>query len=170
VGVGFRGGTRSTGAVRTMTLNQLLVLKTLLQPVATIQLSTMGRSPTPVRLGILLRTGMGCTTWRGMCWGGAGIGTEHIRVARRATRVGLHRTRAAWSAVAVGSAAPGTAGARSAMKRTTTSHRAVAPTGGSGLSCPRLSSESNNRSGACQRGAWSRRLCPCCAPAQVGQI
>ena len=54
-----------------------------------IRASTTGVFPTPVRWVILRRTGMGCTTWRGTCGSGAGIGMDRYSTARRPTLVVL---------------------------------------------------------------------------------
>ena len=118
-----------------------------------------GSRPTRVRWGILLRTGMGCMTWRGTCGSGVGIGIRaRITAARpRPIRKGHRQARTACFGAAVGTATPATAGQRTAAattRRTGTSTAAA----GSVVSEPQVSELKNGTgTGAeCWRGSDRR--------------
>ncbi len=67
--------TRSRTAGRTTTAIQSLRLRHQSDAGLPSDASPRAIIPTPVRWGILRRTGMGCTTWQGTCGSGVGIGT-----------------------------------------------------------------------------------------------
>ena len=79
---------------------------------ATTQPSTIGGIPTRVRWAILRRTGMGFTTWPGMCLSGVGIGMGRRMVNQRPRiQPDRHQGATVFCAAAIGATTPTTRGA-----------------------------------------------------------
>src|ERR1035441_10518859 len=99
--------------------------------------------PAQVRWGILRRTGMGFTTWRGTYSSGAGISMDPLRAVRRPTRVGRHMARFVCFDAAIGMAPRGAAARQTAP--TTATQRSETKTLGSVPSCPKVSEPMERR-------------------------
>jgi hypothetical protein len=98
-----------------------------------------GQVPTPPRWGPLCRTVMGFMIWPEMSGSGAGIGMiQSMKVAA------IHAV-LRWAPTACCAAAVGAAATRAAPAASTTTRSAPATTSVSGLSCPQVSHEQQNR-------------------------